>query len=757
MACDPQDTITAADIDGLNKDIATIDAVVESSLDTTTTKNGKVINTLLGQLKLLGFIPPVTYAASIVFGVSDNTKTVDEAGVIYAPLPSALPFTTSGTFIGDDDARFFVIQGLTPQNLGNFAVLNFGTVADMEADTELSIGDHVAVEDYALGNESGFLFFKIVAAATGTDDGGRFIDLPGSGFQAMGNFPATTTPKFWGATGDGVTDDNAAISAADAYNADGFMVFTPGTYLVSTDRVITASWLASSRDSVTIKATGISSAYQTGGEVTPTMIRWGNGSGGKTKTISDITFDLNSINELSWIAESSLGGPGFVGGNSHSIFQHCRVINGTDNGDHSSTLGYAIHFDDHGGILNGILVGATFINLLMENIPRSVHLNTTTDDIKFISPRFLNTGTSLKSSRWPIFISADANVNFDNYFFNFTNYDTVNWTVDRVSWIFCGAFGPHTFTNGFVEDISVGGTANTNNFLYLFAFGSNTQCLDSISDLTINWGSSALLAVCSVTETSTATDFTRDLSVKNITCRTNLANNVIPPLLFELFQPTANAGKPKYTITFDNVDVFPKLYDWRTGTLAGDESSTLVCTYRGKRYNSVTRSNAPGTTEDFPQDMETIWIPSGDFRVSTSFPGAAEADYGGTNYRCFALDGTTREDITANLGFNSNRNTKFIGKIYWTNLGAGAGTVQLQLSFLSAASGATLVGSGIIWTETVTALADDVLSITADVQTQEFTWNKGEFAAIRVIRQAGSDTLTNDIGILGVMLEPVSF
>lgn len=115
-ACDPATTISSTDLSDLKKDITTIDTVVESSLDTTTTKDGKVINTLSGQLKLLGFIPPLVYAGGIVFTTSDTTKTVVEAGVVYYPDPAALPFTTSGTFIGDDDARFFVVQGLTNQS-----------------------------------------------------------------------------------------------------------------------------------------------------------------------------------------------------------------------------------------------------------------------------------------------------------------------------------------------------------------------------------------------------------------------------------------------------------------------------------------------------------------------------------------------------------------------------------------------------------------------------------------------------------------
>jgi hypothetical protein len=113
MACDPENVISSTELANLKLDIATIDAVVESSLDTTTTKSGKVINTLEGQLKLLGYEPPVTYAGSIAFTTNDNTKTIDRSGIIYAPLPSALPFTTSGTWTADDENKFFVIQGLT--------------------------------------------------------------------------------------------------------------------------------------------------------------------------------------------------------------------------------------------------------------------------------------------------------------------------------------------------------------------------------------------------------------------------------------------------------------------------------------------------------------------------------------------------------------------------------------------------------------------------------------------------------------------
>jgi hypothetical protein len=582
------------------------------------------------------------------------------------------------------------------------------------------------------------------------DADGYFYDAVGRQFAVVGS---PVSVLWFGARGNGVADDTAAIQAA--IDASGNVFLPAGTYLISATLPLTSSLIGVSRDLTTIKATGTAASFQAGGEVTPTMIRWGFGSGGLTKDIQGINFDTDGIANLSHFAESSLGA-GFIGGNSNSIISHCRFTAPHDNGNHASTLGYSIHFTDQAGVLNGIIVGATFLNCLWEDSPRCLYLGTTTDDIAFIGCRFLNINVSLLSSRWPIYIAADANVRFQNYYMNFTKYDTVNWTINRVSWIFSGAFGPHTFQNGFVEDVSVGNTANTTNFLYVFAFGSNAQCMSAVNDLTVNWGSSALLALCSVTEASASSEFTRDLSIENVTCRTNLTNNIIPPLLFEIFQPTTNAGKPKFTIRFDNVDVFPKLYDWRIGNLAGGESSRMIGTYREKRYNSVLLSSAPGTTIDYPQDLETIWISSGEFRPSSAFPNATEADYGGARYRCWALDAATREDITANLGVNTNRCENYIAKIYWTNLGAGTGNVAYQFFIDVVAAGGALGGVGTGWSETVTAAGDDVLVITGDVQLASFTWPKGSLGSIRVVRDAAAagDTLANDVGIIGVLLEP---
>jgi len=114
--------LTQSDLDRLDTNIDAANVWVEGGInDVGIAANGQQIKSIAkintdaqtlfdASLQALALQPPITYAASIVFTTSDKTKTVEEAGVVYAPLVSALPFTTSGTFVGDDDARFYVVQ-----------------------------------------------------------------------------------------------------------------------------------------------------------------------------------------------------------------------------------------------------------------------------------------------------------------------------------------------------------------------------------------------------------------------------------------------------------------------------------------------------------------------------------------------------------------------------------------------------------------------------------------------------------------------
>jgi len=135
------DQLTDATLDvGVIADVSMVDFIA----DTTTNRKGVIIDTLEGRLKKLGYEVPVAYTGGIVFAVEDRVKTVDEAGVIYAPFPTALPFTTDGTF-ANDAAKFFTVQGVKSTDLSELGLLRYATIAEAQADELSELGDVVEV------------------------------------------------------------------------------------------------------------------------------------------------------------------------------------------------------------------------------------------------------------------------------------------------------------------------------------------------------------------------------------------------------------------------------------------------------------------------------------------------------------------------------------------------------------------------------------------------------------------------------------
>jgi len=113
----------------------------------------------------------------------------------------------------------------------------FDTVADMVASTTLVLDTDVFVRDYGTGYGSGPLRFKVVAAATGTDDGGEYIDLPNTtpALQAQQLFPGgKRTFKMWGARANGSNSDYNAMLAAYAASVGQRLTATVGIYIFET-------------------------------------------------------------------------------------------------------------------------------------------------------------------------------------------------------------------------------------------------------------------------------------------------------------------------------------------------------------------------------------------------------------------------------------------------------------------------------------------------------------------------------------------
>lgn len=138
--------------------------------------------------------------------------------------------------------------------------LMFDTVAEMVADTKIKLGQFVAAADYAAGNNSGVLFFKAVAAVTGTDDGGSYIDSVGSpSIQFRQNFPSIISVEMFGA---GAVDANDTSSMQNAFNyAKNVTLGRNKTYLVDNLVIPDVSGWRLNMNGSTIKKSATGDSY----------------------------------------------------------------------------------------------------------------------------------------------------------------------------------------------------------------------------------------------------------------------------------------------------------------------------------------------------------------------------------------------------------------------------------------------------------------------------------------------------------------
>lgn len=94
-------------------------------------------------------------------------------------------------------------------------VIQFDSISSAKDDSSISIGDMISVDNYHINGNSGVLFFKVVAAGTGVEDGGKYINTV-NGLQLSQNLRLPMSPSAWGAKADG-TDDSPAINSMISY------------------------------------------------------------------------------------------------------------------------------------------------------------------------------------------------------------------------------------------------------------------------------------------------------------------------------------------------------------------------------------------------------------------------------------------------------------------------------------------------------------------------------------------------------------
>ena len=203
-------------------------AVNDRTAATWTDRLGVARKTVFGAFQDITYKTPEAYAVGLSFLTTDANKTVEESGVVYAPLNSALPFTTSGTFVGGDDAKFYPVQDKNN-------VIRVTSVASMAA--------YAAPVGYVFslnaGGRSGD--FDVVAGDFSTE---LAADTLNGVYVGLSDNPLATTkvakrrgagqlvtPEFYGADPTGTDDSADAIEAAIE---SGYIVdWGYGTFLVS--------------------------------------------------------------------------------------------------------------------------------------------------------------------------------------------------------------------------------------------------------------------------------------------------------------------------------------------------------------------------------------------------------------------------------------------------------------------------------------------------------------------------------------------
>lgn len=168
--------------------------------------------------------------------VTDYFANVGRRGVRVNDLIFVSPVTA------DYDAYILVVIAVDADGNATAGLSEQGpiaSVASMVANPALRVGDIVDTVSYHDGTYKGGNRYVIVAAATGTADGGSYIDLD-NGLQAQGVFPNDIiNATQFGAVGDGSTDNLTELGLALAVGENVYL--PPNRFVSSGDITIDAN------------------------------------------------------------------------------------------------------------------------------------------------------------------------------------------------------------------------------------------------------------------------------------------------------------------------------------------------------------------------------------------------------------------------------------------------------------------------------------------------------------------------------------
>lgn len=217
MSFDTMNPVPSTDARDFIDNIENFDAALNKFDDTWEDRNGVARDTFEGRLKKGSYYRVGTFAGG--YTLTNSRQTLAYGQVEYSwsgAFPKVVAAATTPETTGGIGAGAWVDRTDVTLRLEiNKIWRQFNCIADI--DGNVSLGEKISVENYYLDGRSGNLFFTVVAAGTGTHDGGKYIDMPISNLQLAQNIKKPYNPMAWGAKLDGVTDDTSKIQATINY------------------------------------------------------------------------------------------------------------------------------------------------------------------------------------------------------------------------------------------------------------------------------------------------------------------------------------------------------------------------------------------------------------------------------------------------------------------------------------------------------------------------------------------------------------
>ncbi len=151
---------------------------------------------------------------------------------------------------------------------------------------------------------------------------------------------------------------------------------------------------------------------------------------------------------------------------------------------------------------------------------------------------------------------------------------------------------------------------------------------------------------------------------------------------------------------------------------------------------------------------DQVWVPATAFASTLGSPSLSNVN----RWPVWLLDDSSTEIVShGGLLFPSYWST-FDMTVYWVNTTANAGNVEWLFGFTRTAGDGDTMSTETGPTEAVTAGSQNVLKATVPASGTDRAVTAGDLHLLSMRRNggSGSDTLTGDIGLVGVLLERAS-